>query len=262
MTSACNTPEQPEFTRLQYAFAGNIRDPEGTAPPADVDERRMAVYRELFYNNIEGVLANAFPVMHELLPETRWHELVRGFLIHHRARTPFFPRLPGEFAETLATLLKPSQDPAYLTELARYEWVEMELALSEQEAPPPFDPRLDIASARLAPSPLARRLVFRYPVHRIGPDFQPSEPEPTHLLVYRDREETVRFLEINPVTARLLGLLEADPQRPARDLLEDMARELGHPQPAAVIDGGLETLRDLLDRGVLEALSEHPRTEV
>lgn len=252
MSNAANTPEQADFIQLQYAFAGNIRDPQNVPPPTDVDERRMAVYRELFYNNIESLLAKAFPVLYELTPSPRWHEMVRDFFIRHRARTPFFPRLPGEFVQALPTLLR-ADDPPYLAELAHYEWIEMELALAEQEHAPP-DTEGPLGPARLMFSPLARMLAFRYPVHRIGPDFQPAEPQPTHLLVYRDREDSVRFLEINAMTARLLEGIEEDPKCPVQERLLSMADELGRPDSSAVVEGGLRTLGELVERGVLSVL--------
>ncbi|RKZ79734.1 MAG: DUF2063 domain-containing protein, partial [Gammaproteobacteria bacterium] len=48
----------PSFIDTQYQFAGHIRDPEHNPAPADIEQRRMAIYRELFYNNIEGFIAN------------------------------------------------------------------------------------------------------------------------------------------------------------------------------------------------------------
>ena len=58
-------------------------------------------------------------------------------------------------------------------------------------------------------SPLAWPLAYRFPVHTISPDNQPhlAPAAPTYLIVYRDRNDKVRFHESNPVTARLLELL-------------------------------------------------------
>jgi hypothetical protein len=253
MTTACKMPDRPALFELQYAFAQSIRNPAEAATPEGVDERRMAVYRELFYNTIETVLANSFPVLRELTPERRWHELVRGFLIHHRARTPLFFRLPAEFVEALPGLVQAQLDPPYLVELARYEWVEMELALADAETPTPVA-QWDPASHGLRLSPLARRLTFRYPVHRIGPSFHPAEPSETHLLVYRDSNDEVRFLEVNGLTAHLLESMETHPHASAEHLLRSLAEALDHRQRAMIIEGGLQTVRDLLERGALHAL--------
>ena len=59
------------FQKLQYAFAAHIRDPEHRAAPAGIEDRRMGIYRELFYNNIEDFLATAFPVIRALTADER-----------------------------------------------------------------------------------------------------------------------------------------------------------------------------------------------
>ena len=48
----------PEFQQLQRQLTAHLRDP-GSPPPAGIEERRLKIYRELFYNNVEGFLANA-----------------------------------------------------------------------------------------------------------------------------------------------------------------------------------------------------------
>jgi hypothetical protein len=47
----------PEFQRKQYEFAAHIRDPEKNAAPPGIEDRRLAIYRDLFFNNqgIPGV---------------------------------------------------------------------------------------------------------------------------------------------------------------------------------------------------------------
>ena len=55
--------ELPEFKQKLYAFAGHIRDPDNVPPPEGIEERRMAVYRELFFNNVKGFLARVREVL-------------------------------------------------------------------------------------------------------------------------------------------------------------------------------------------------------
>jgi hypothetical protein len=90
-------------------------------------------------------------------------------------------------------------------------------------------------------------------VHAIGPDFQPREPgpEPTHLVVYRDRKDEVGFLKINQVTQRLLELLKHEQSKIGRDTLLSIADELRHPQPEEVVAFGRSLLDDLRDRQIL-----------
>ena len=51
------------------AFAARVRAPRSAPLPDGVDARRMQVYEELCYSNVEGLLAGAFPVIRSLLGE-------------------------------------------------------------------------------------------------------------------------------------------------------------------------------------------------
>jgi hypothetical protein len=69
-------------------------------------------------------------------------------------------------------------------------------------------------------------------------------------VIHRDRQDEVGFTHLNPVTARLLQLLEDDAMT-GRQALEIISRELNHPQPEAIIAGGLDTLRQLRKKDVV-----------
>ncbi len=246
--------EQPAFIRKQFQFAAHIRDPGTNPRPPEVEERRMAVYRELIYNNIEGFLSDGFPVLRQILPDARWHGMVRDFLASHRARTPLFTEIGQEFLVYLQDERTVMDDPPFVLELAHYEWVELALTFSDDdERMPPADPNGDLFEGIPVPSPLAWNLSYRFPVHRIGPDHQPQQPgeQPTHLVVYRDRQDRVEFLEINAVTQRLLQLLKENPDHTGRMLLKRIADELNHPQPEVVLEGGRDLLRQLRARDIL-----------
>jgi len=45
MTTSSGTAARPEFMRTQYAFAAHIRDPQHQPAPADIEDRRIAIYR-------------------------------------------------------------------------------------------------------------------------------------------------------------------------------------------------------------------------
>jgi len=245
----------PDFIRRQFEFAGHIRAPEEHPVPQDVPPRRMAIYSELFFNNIEGFLSSGFPVLHRLLDEDRWKAMVRDFFVHHRCRTPHFPQIAQEFLDYLANERgEHAEAPPYLRELAHYEWVELALAISDADRQvPPVDPNGDLLEGVPVLSPVAWALSYAYPVHRISPALQPTQPEqtPVHLMVYRDSSDRVRFLEINAVTARLLQLMKENANRRGLDLLNTLAGELAAPEPDLVIRAGTQLLTDLKNRNIL-----------
>jgi uncharacterized protein len=249
--------EGERLRRTQFEFAAHIRDPGHAPAPEGIEDRRLAIYRELFFNNVRDLLGRGFPVLRKVLGEPAWEALVRDWLVRHRARTPLFLELPQEFLEYLLNERAPgAADPPFLAELAHYEWVELALSIDEREPElPGVDPGGDLLDSRPALSPLAWALAYVWPVHRIAPEYQPAEPpaDRTRLVVYRDRHDQVGFLEINAVTARLLELLGAEtgPRPSGRECLLQIAAELSHPQPDAVVAGGAAILQELRERDVV-----------
>ncbi|WP_353571461.1 putative DNA-binding domain-containing protein [Candidatus Albibeggiatoa sp. nov. BB20] len=246
----------PAFQQVQYAFAAHIRDPEQLPVPDDVAQRRMAAYCELFYNNTEGLLSNTYRVLHKILSPEQWQYLTRQFLIRHQCKTPFFPQMPQEFLRYLEDEHETqSDDPAFLYELAHYEWVELAVAIDTREADlsqvsQTGDLLMDVPYL----NPTVWGLAYQYPVHQISPDFQPTEPpeQATYLLVYRTLNYDVEFVLLNPVSARLLEkLLKNDDSKTGQTLLTEIAEELQHPQPETVIQGGLSILQGWLNQEVI-----------
>lgn len=255
-------PEHPgeRLARLQRDFAAHIRDPDRNPPPADVENRRMAIYRRLFFNNVSSLLSSNFPVLRSLYGDDGWSALVREFYAEHRSQTPLFPELAREFLRYLQELrgARPPDparhDPPFLLELAHYEWVELALALDERElSDVPADPEGDVLQGRPVLSPLAWALSYRYPVHRIRPDFQPrtAPAEATQLLVYRNRRDAVKFLRLNDVTQLLVQTLRAEPGLTGAQVLQHVAGSIAHPDPQRVVATGAGVLADLRARDVL-----------
>jgi hypothetical protein len=238
------------FQRIQYAFAAHLRDPARRKAPRGIEPRRMKIYTELFYNNVQGFLATGFPVIRRITPDARWHAMVRDFLARHRSHQPLFHRIAEEFLRYLERERRVKDDPPFLRELAHYEWVELALTVAQTPATARIDANGDLLRRTPVVSPLAWPLRYAYPVHRIGPEYQPEAPQPTHLVVWRTRDDEVKFMESNAVTARLLELMK--PARASgRKLLERIARELKHPQPEAVVREGAAIMTGLRERGII-----------
>lgn len=244
-----------KLARTQQAFTAHIRDPEREPLPDGVEDRRMKIYRELFFNNIQSLLAGNFPVLHRLYGDDGWRVLVRDFYVAHRCRTPLFPEIAREFLQYLQDERgERPEDPPFLLELAHYEWVELALDLDERSVETvAADPDGDLLDGRPVLNPLMRLLSYRFPVHRIRPDFRPAEPppQPTHLLVYRNRDDAVKFMQLNELTLRLLELLGQQDGASGREVLEEIATATGHPDARRLVEAGAGLLDDLLRRGVV-----------
>lgn len=249
-----------ELRDQEFALARHVRDPAHNAPPPGIEERRIAIYRDLFYNSIEGLLAGNFPVIRRTLGDTRWHALVRAFYAEHRCRTPLFTEIGREFIRFLehppqeprSIDQREAGDPPWLHELAHYEWVELALQIAD-DALPPHDPDGDLLAGKPVPSPLAWALAYRWPVAHIGPDFQPdaAPAAPTLLLVRRDADGDVHFSELSPLVYRLIELLGSDALANGREALELLAREAGATDLPAFVADGASMLQRLHDESVV-----------
>lgn len=202
--------------REQAAFAARIRDPQAEPLLPGIPAERMAVYEELFFNNLDGFITSGFPVLCHILGEPRRRRLVRAFLRESRCATPYFLEIGGEFVDWLqqGAGAEPG-DPPFVADLAHYERVEL---------------ALDIATAVLPQrgwSPLAWPLAYAWPVQRLNRDYQPAEPpaDATCLLAWRDRDERVRFQQLSPFAYHLALRLQA--AQPCRDALLDLAETSG-----------------------------------
>ncbi|MEM1153409.1 MAG: putative DNA-binding domain-containing protein [Pseudomonadota bacterium] len=235
----------------QLEMAQYLRDPAIATAPQGVEQRRLDIYERLVFNNIERLVASVFPVLRSLYTEAQWNALVRAFIQDHSCHTPYFLEIGQEFLQFIMEGHAARDcDPPFMTELAHYEWVELALDVAEQE-PPTEREYEDILSAVPQLSPVAWLLSYRFPVHQIGPNFQPSEPaEPTFLAVYRNREEQVRFMELNPATARLVELTRDNIAADGKSLLLTLAAETGIDE-ATALNFGADQLRELVDAAVL-----------
>ncbi len=249
-------PDGPEFQQKQYAFAAHIRDPDGRPAPAGIEDRRMAIYRELFFNNLRSLLGTFFPVLRKIHSRGRWQHLIREFMRRHRATTPYFLRLPEEFVAFLSTEYETREDDVpFLAELAHYEYAE--LAVSTAEDPvddPDVDPAGDLLTDVPVKSPLAQVHAYRWPVHRIGPDFLPDEPlaDPLYLVVYRRSDLGVGFMELNAVTAALLqAIAENSSGDSGRKLLCDIADALQYGDADAFVTHGAAAMEEMRALGII-----------
>lgn len=248
--------EDRDFQDKQYAFAAHIRDPDNTLAPAGIENRRMAIYRELFFNNLYNLLGTFFPVLRKICSDDQWHDAIRGFMKGHRAKTPYFLQLPEEFLEFLQTEYRElNEELPFITELAHYEYADLALRVSaEEDDRDGIDPDGNLLQSIPIKSELAWAFAYRFPVHRISTDYQPSEPseQPSYLAIYRGSDDKVRFLELNPVSAALLDAVENNPAGLNGDkLLRELAEKIHYPDVEALIQHGSDALEEMRQLEIL-----------
>lgn len=244
----------PTLQDQQLELAHHLRDPANIVAPSGIEDRRLGIYRDLLHNNIRSLLAGNFPVICKTLGDGVWQALVRDFVAHHRSHTPLFTEIGREFIAFVESRAEAGMDdPAWLPELAHYEWVELALQISDTEVPAGIDANMDLLDGIPVVSPQAWALAYRWPVHRIGPAHVPAQASeaPTLLLVRRDTQGDIRFAELSPLAFRLLERLAGNTRDRGRDVLAALATEAGVDEVASFVEEGRAMLERMQAEGTL-----------
>ncbi len=228
------------FQQYQYDFTAHIRDPQNNAKPANVDEERMAVYREGVYNNIFESASVCFPVCQETVGAKDWDATVKRFVATHHASSPIFKDIPQELLSFIET---DQASPDYIKQLAHYEWVELAVA-SMQTVAPSLSNETDLMNETPVLTPAHMLLQYDYPVQKISAQFKPEETESTHLLVFRKTDFEVSFVALNPMVFVLLNLIKEG--LTGKQALTSLAEQIQHPEPETIIEFGHGVLKDLV----------------
>lgn len=240
------------FQETQLAFIDHLKNPDVNKFDQGIEDRRLNVYRELFFNNIVGFLSTGFPVLESLYTEQEWQGLARQFFAEHECRSPFFVDISKEFVEYLSnTYQLKENDPPFLQELAHYEWLELAMSVKKQTQDLTYwDGDADVSSISM--SELATLVSYQFPVHQIRPDFQPQEPgEPVYIVVYRNTDDNVNFTLVNAVSAHLLSLVQQHPGMQVSDLIQHLCAAMPQLPSEQVEQGTLDSVRLLLQQQIL-----------
>ena len=246
-----------DFRARQKALTDWLRDPASVPAPAGMERRRLDVYRELFFNNVAGFVENAYPVLQALTEATEWQRLVAGFFAKHRCHTPYFREIAREF---LAYLEAHEADwlaeKPWRHELAHFEWAQMVAEFSGDDTLPAGTGDGDLLDGRPVLAPALWVLVYRWPVQALAPESPPADvapAQPVCLLLFRDRDDSVRNLEVNALTARLVERLQQDAGLTGRAALHALAAEAGG---ADLVAAGAAVLDELRQAGVIRGVRE------
>jgi hypothetical protein len=246
-------PKPPErLAALQKRFADHIRDPDGRPAPDGIEDRRLGIYRRLFFNNLSNLFGRNFPVARKTLPNERWRELIRAFMVEHRATTPLFPEIGREFVRFLAEHPDRYREWPWLAEVCHWQFMATCTRNDEAE---PADVEADVDGDLLADAPVLnptlRLARYEWPVHAIDADRPPAAAETVLLAIFRRPDDRLGRLRINAMTARLLELLQENPARPGHECLDALAAESGHDDVKALHAHGARLLASLRDKALL-----------
>lgn len=220
------------------AFADSVRVPTSAGEDHDT-QRRMAIYRSLFYNNVEGFINTGFPVLRSLYEKSDWQSLIRLFFSEHSCSSPYFIDISKEFVEFLSNEYEvTAEDPIFLKELAHYEWLELALSVRQAEEPFCYWDQEAILPDLIMASPLTELAAYPFPVHQISKDFQPIQQSQMHYyMLYRDRDYNVQFQHLAPLSAMAVNLLQSNLSLSFAGLAEQVQSQVPHLNIESVAEG-------------------------
>lgn len=230
---------------FQLSLGKYLRDPAHESLPPGLPPRRLRVYEELLFNNLCGFIDNCFPVCKRLTDEKVWKEICRSFFCEWRSQTPYFHEIPQEFLSFLNNSDWPEKLPPWFSELALYEWVELHL----DTQPSAVTNALPQTSGLITVNDLIMNLAFNWPVHKIGPDFQPDEPAQTFLVVMRNTKHQIKFIEINAATSLLVGICQQEPLS-REDLITQVGTALSSHSDDHFRDYANQIIEDMIGYGI------------
>ncbi|WP_437827808.1 HvfC family peptide modification chaperone [Sorangium sp. So ce1153] len=239
---------------------------------ASLPPGRLLLYRSLIRRGLAGAIRAGIPRTAARLG-ARFEADVARFLEAELPRSRYLRDVAFEFVAFAAPRWGEDPEvPAYLADLARHELAAFAASCAEADeeagepracaAPGARDAR-DAAGAPASREELsldrgarfqrAAALVrYEHAVHRLeGGESARDVParEPTRLLVYRDARHEVRFLELTPLAAEILGRLLAGAA--LRDAVVEGCAALGRPVDGPVLESTAALLSDLAERGAL-----------
>jgi uncharacterized protein len=208
----------------------------GALPP------RIAIYRRLVRNTLEGVVFKLLPRTREHMGEAFDASFAR-FLEEHAPRTHYLRDVPLEFVRWATDRWRDEGAPAWLVDLARHEVT----SFAVSTVPHVEEPRAEEVSIERALlfSSLVR--IERY-AHAIHEDAVPPPARVVALLYFRNDAHELDTLELSPLAA---ALLERADRVPLREAIATACAETGVPMNDETLASIARLLADLGARGIL-----------
>ncbi len=241
------------FVEVQNEFMDYIKNPSNPLPEG-IEQRRMSVYRELFFNNVKGFVSNAFPVLETLYEEQRWNDLIQEFFVNHDCQTPIFVEIAQEFLIFLQSEYESKEyDPIFMLELAHYEWLELVVSVAKSQRDLKTLNTGDIESSTLCLSESAKVAQYSFDVQHISVDYQPIEPleSPKFYCVYRDSEEEVSFLQLTPLSAQVLSFIDHEVETSFEAITSWLHQMYPQMELADIEQGCLQLLQQMTEKQIV-----------
>lgn len=199
---------EPEAGAAFDADAAGFGRERGILPPHDAAlnrfKDRLQIYRNAARNDVQDLLETFFPVTGALLGAPAWESCVSDFIASRGITTPYYRDIIPEFVGWLSTTGWGHGPWPTLLAVAHFELLEF-LVERWPDAPRPSGLAVHPGPGdRIVLDPATRIVQYACAAHRATTVRPLPEPEPVHLLAFRDEEGAFQVLELTAATAALL----------------------------------------------------------
>ncbi len=259
--SPSTNDSMPEFQKYQHQFVDYLRNPLKNEVLPESLPQKSSIYAKLLYSKIEGSLDNCFPISCQLLGSALWKQLIQLFIRDHRCKSPLYREIPDEFVDYLMNEQTQLKLPAFIVELAHYEWMELVLeTIKPSYSAAFFAIKNDLLTVIPVLNPVLHILHYNYPVQNITASdpywkswdtrLEPYTQESIILAGLRDNDDNIHFIELNAVTARLIELMQQGGSTAEQVLLE-LAAEMHYGDHKSILPFGSETLQQFEQQHII-----------
>ncbi|MEC8443382.1 MAG: hypothetical protein VXZ05_04165, partial [Pseudomonadota bacterium] len=146
-------------------------------------------------------------------------------------------------------------------ELAHYEWLELAvdvMPVDDQqregglatEGLPEECTEDDVFDRAPVLNSALMTAAYHYPVHQIQPGFIPDQTGLFGFILFRDADDTVRFVQCSPLSLVIVDAIRENPSMTGREVIYAVLAQAGLEGETAV-QGGLDVLSDWRRQGIL-----------
>lgn len=192
--------------------------------------KKLEIYRTLVKNTLYDILNKIYPYTKNFLKKG-WNELLSRYIEDYPPKSPILNKVAEHFPEFLSRQKNIVKKYPFISELAKYEWLEVEIY--ERDGPSQSGGarrarRRTGEKRRLILNPVHEICHFQYHIPEIVQEFQKHKKlrkvikKPTNVLIYRDPEKlNVRIFELSEASSIFIELMNQDFSE--REILETFA---------------------------------------
>lgn len=203
----------PSLYQIQQEILNYLQNKPVDAQVLNTEtQNELSVYQSLVLNSIEELMESIYPFCYKIL-EDNWTDLIASYAALYPSKSPIYNHLAKDFSKFLASeeFNNKYTYPNYLSELAAYEWADLEIynASSSEKLP------------RTRPlNPIHKIIEFKFPITQIllylkntKEDIESIrqtdiEESPEIILIYQDSKTcNTRFFKLSKAVRMILSEL-------------------------------------------------------